>query len=427
MNPVRRPPGWTPRFLLALVMLGVSGCSTPAYRDFADVSDSAADEYRNQKRATAKQEGSVEAAPVPADLGPMLALIGKQNDIPGLAAVVLRGDQNIAQGAVGLRRRGTTTPVTIDDRFQIASCAKAMSALLIARLVEEGVLDWDRPITGYFADASVHPDWHNVTLRQLLTHTAGVRDPWITFLRSTAVDRGTLSERRHAFVQRVLRSKLPGTPGRRVEYCNTDYILAAAAAEKVTGKPWEQLMKSRVFEPLGLDSAGFGPPGLPGQTVEPWGHGKHRFLQLGVFGNSAFDPAARAADYPATASPAGYIHLSISDWGKFVSLQLRAHPANPSHRVALLRPATFAVLHGIGSGLSYAGGWDVGTRPWAKGDRAEDTGRVLFHLGDNGRWTSAVWVAPEKDFAVLVTCNRGDQGKAVDEAIGRLVRTYARP
>jgi D-alanyl-D-alanine carboxypeptidase len=416
---------------LMVGLLGLAGCVTPAYRDFAEVSAPAATDSQNAELKTRNPKSPPlrllsEVVPSPADLGPILAQIGERHDIPALGAVVLRGDQIVAEGIAGVRRRGTATPVTIDDRFQIASCAKAMSAQLVARLVEEGVLDWDRPITAYFSEARFHPDWNKVTLRNLINHTAGVRDPLITFLRSTAFDRGTLSERRRAFAEKVLRSKPAAPTGDRVVYCNTDYILAAVVAEKVTGKPWEQLMHSRVFAPLGLDSAGFGPPGSPGQTREPWGHGKHRLLQIGVFGKSAFDPAARGADYPAIASPAGYIHLSIRDWAEFVSLQLRAHPANPHSRPVLLRPGTFAVLHGTESTLSYAGGWNVGTRPWAKGSRAGDSGRLLFHLGDNGRWTSAVWVAPEKDFAVMVACNRGDQGKAVDEVVGRLISTYAR-
>lgn len=363
---------------------------------------------------------------VPADLGPLLAQIGERNDIPGFTAAVLRGDRIVAQGVAGMRRSGTKVAVTIDDQFEIASCAKAMSATLVARLVEEGVLEWDRPLPSYFPGESLPPEWDRVTLRHLITHTAGLADPLITFLRSATFDRGTLMERRWAFARRVLRAKPSLPPGTQVTYCNTDYVLAAAVAEKVTGQAWEQLMATDVFAPLGLGSAGFGPPGVPQQTLQPWGHGKYRLLQVGVVGNIAFDPAARGADYPAIASPAGYIHLSIHDWAKFVSLHLRAHPANPQATAAVLRPETFAVLHGTQSEISYAGGWNVGTRPWAKGARPTDTGRVLFHVGDNGRWTAAVWVAPEKDFAVLVACNRGDMERAVDEAVGQLVGTYAR-
>jgi CubicO group peptidase (beta-lactamase class C family) len=414
-------------FALAAATLLASGCSTPAYRDFAEASGSPAATQEKQQTAKSAVAPLVDGVSgMPEDLNPLLARAADRNHIPGFAAVVLHGNHIVAQGVAGVRRSRTEVAVTIDDQFEIASCAKAMSAMLVARLVEEGALEWDRPLPSYFPGENFSTDWDKVTLRHLITHTAGLQDPLITFLRSTTFDRGTLMERRWAFARRVLRSKPASPPGTHVAYCNIDYILAAVVAEKVTGKAWEQLMATHVFAPLGLESAGFGPPGLPKQTLQPWGHGKYRLLQVGVVGNNSFDPAARGADYPAIASPAGYIHLSIRDWAKFVSLHLRAHPANPHSTAAVLRPDTFAVLLGTQSEISYAGGWNVGTRPWAKGARPTDTGRVLFHIGDNGRWTAAVWVAPEKDFAVLVACNRGNREGAVDEAVGQLVGTYAR-
>ena len=70
----------------------------------------------------------------------------------------------------------------------------------------------------------------------------------------------------------------------------------------------------------------------------------------------------------------------------------------------------------------YAGGWFIGTRPWAKGPRPGDTGRVFYHAGDNGRWSTAVWAAPEIDFAILIACNRGGMEGPVDEVAGALLR-----
>lgn len=410
-----------PEFALGLALLLAGGCSIAPYRDFADVSFRPTETHRGSETIFPTMVTPDDA---PADPRALLAAIGERNRIPGLAAAVLYGDRIVAQGVAGVRRSGSKVAVTLDDQFEIASCAKAMSAMLVARLVEEGALAWDRPLSSYFPEEKIHSDWDAVTLRHLIGHTAGLNDPLGTFLRSVAFDRGTLAERRWAFVQRVLRSRPAFPVGAQVRYCNTDYILAAAAAEKVTGKAWEQLMATHLFAPLGLGSAGFGPPGRSGETIQPWGHGKYRLLQVGLAGNVAFDPGDRGADYPAIASPAGYVHLSLGDWARFVSLHLRADPVNPQSRPAVLRPETFAVLHGTQSGISYAGGWNVATRPWATGGRASDTGRVLFHLGDNGRWTSAVWMAPEKDFAVLVVCNRGDMARAVDEVVGRLVSTY---
>ena len=413
------------RLFLTATLVWLGGCSIAPHRDFAEVTTHRTDTPQTDTPTATTPELIVATGDAAEDLSPLLARRIDRSGLPGVAAVVLRGDRIVAQGVAGVRRRGTEIPVTLDDQFEISSAAKAMSAMLIARLVETGQLEWDRPLASYFTGERFHPDWKQVTLRQLITHTAGLYDPWLTFIQSTVLDRGRLPERRLAFVRRVLRAPLASRPGVQVAYCNTDYVVAAAAAERVFGQPWEQLMATHLFIPLGLRSAGFGPPGLPGQTLQPWGHGNHRLLQLGILGNHAFDPGSRGADYPAIASPAGYIHLSIQDWAKFVALHLRAHPANPNAQTQGLRRETFALLHGLNSEFSYAGGWNLDARGWAQGPRPTDTGRVLFHIGDNGRWTSAVWMAPEKDFAVLVVCNRGNQETAVDQIVSQLVTTYA--
>ena len=71
-------------------------------------------------------------------------------------------------------------------------------------------------------------------------------------------------------------------------------------------------------------------------------------------------------------------------------------------------------------------GWFILTRPWAKGDRAGDSGRVLHHGGSNSLWFCVTWIAPEKGFAVLVTSNSGrDEGfKGTDEAAFAVIQDW---
>lgn len=66
----------------------------------------------------------------------------------------------------------------------------------------------------------------------------------------------------------------------------------------------------------------------------------------------------------------------------------------------------YPALHTALIGEDYALGWTVGTRPWAMGNRPGDTGRILYHQGDNGRWNCVIYLAPEIDFALLVASNR---------------------
>ena len=346
-----------------------------------------------------------------------------------MSAVVLRGDHIIAQGVAGVRRKGSPELVTLDDQFEICSCGKAMTATLVAMVVEEGKLNWDTPLSEIFADSEqpIDPAWKQATLWQVLTHRAGLRDHLVRFLASTFFDSGDFTARRRRFAEKLLRHPPSSPPGSTFVYSNADYIVATAAIEKVTGRAWEDLMRERLFAPLGITTGGFGPPGTPGRVDEPWGHGRRPLIYFDRFGkgDAPFDPGSSSADVPLVWAPVGLVHMSAPDWAKFVAWHLRGDRANPQQKASLLTSETFARLHEAAIGEEYAGGWLVGTRPWAKGARPGDTGRVLFHVGDNGRWNCVVWIAPEIDFAIVIACNRTHMWSALDEAAGVLLRTFA--
>ena len=105
------------------------------------------------------------------------AILGRGGERFGMAAAVLRGERIIAQGVAGVRKRGTAERITLDDRFHLGSSAKAMTATLVAMLVEEGKLNWTTTLGELFADTvkPMHPAWEKVTLRQVLAHRAGLR------------------------------------------------------------------------------------------------------------------------------------------------------------------------------------------------------------------------------------------------------------
>ena len=123
--------------------------------------------------ADSSEEGN---APVNVD-AILQSILGRGGGRFGLAAAVLRGERIIAQGAAGVRKRGTAERITLDDQFHLGSCTKAMTATLVAMLVEEGKLNWTTTLAEVFADTvkPMHPAWEKVTLRQVLAHRAGLR------------------------------------------------------------------------------------------------------------------------------------------------------------------------------------------------------------------------------------------------------------
>jgi CubicO group peptidase (beta-lactamase class C family) len=151
-------------------------------------------------------------------------------------------------------------------------------------------------------------------------------------------------------------------------------------------------MRERLFEPLGMESAGFGSPGHPGKVDQPWGHRVTR---------KQVEPTL--IDNAPAMGPAGTVHCSISDWAKFAALHLQGERGNSR----LLKPATLRALHTPPKGRDYASGWIVTEQPWAGG-------RALTHSGSNTLWFCTIWLAPVLDVAILVATNRG--GKEAETA-----------
>lgn len=364
---------------------------------------------------------AAEAGP-PADLADLLEPIRAASGMPGLAAVVLSGDRVIAQGAAGTRKAGSTRPITIQDKFHLGSDTKAMTATLLAMLVEEGRLKWDTTVGEIFTGLAdpMDPAWRNVTLRQLLTHRAGApHDLDADGLWGRLWQRqGTPTQQRLQLVRGVVARPPVNPPGTVYLYSNAGYAIAGAMAEVVTGQPWETLIQERLFQPLGITTAGFGAPGTRDALDQPLGHT--------AAGQPV--PVGPQADNPPAIGPAGTVHMALPDWARFIALHLRGDPANPQRQVRLLKPESFAGLHepAAGPGEKYAAGWLVVERGWAKGPGAGDRGLALNHAGSNTMWFCVTWLAPERDFAVLIACNRGGDAaaKACDQVAGALIKAY---
>jgi CubicO group peptidase (beta-lactamase class C family) len=184
-------------------------------------------------------------------------------------------------------------------------------------------------------------------------------------------------------------------------YSNVGYVVLGAIIEKLRAKPWEDVIREKLFDPLGMSSAGFGPPGERDKIDQPWGHQ----LLLGAV-------APTYSDNRPVMGPAGRVHCSIRDWGKFISLYLDAAQGRPR----LVSARMFSELTDPGPGGDYAGGWMITQRDWGGGT-------VLTHAGSNGMWFCVAWVAPRRGFALLSAVNIGgdDAAQACDEASGAMI------
>ena len=299
---------------------------------------------------------------------------------PGMIAAIISSQGVLAIGAAGVRKAGSNVAITSHDLVHLGSCTKAMTAVMIATLVAEGKLGWDMKLTAAIPELKkcLHPDYQDLTLWQLLTHRAGVPNNPVDW---GAHKEKEIKERRLALLKENL-ARPAATPVGEFNYSNFGYMIAACMAEQVTGASWEALMKKRVFDPLGMLSAGFGEPDASGSLDQPWGHAGSGGKWLP---SRDYDEAALG--------PAGEIHGTVEDWAKFLALQLAGK--NP----ILDRPYLNKLVEPAGF---YAGGWGIiDGLGWVKG-------KAHTHNGSNGLWYATVLVAPGIDRAFVVVTNSRD-------------------
>jgi CubicO group peptidase (beta-lactamase class C family) len=339
----------------------------------------------------------------------LLAPLRDKHKLPALAAAVVSSRGLIAAGAVGVRKHGDDRPATVHDQFHLGSNTKAMTATLIAALVEEGKLSYDDTLGKAFPKVkAMDAGLRKVTLAQLLTHRAGLRANAAGGL-SVLFRVGSTRAQRQRLLESIAEAKLDHEPGKELHYSNLGYVLAGHLAEEAAGATWEELIHARLFGPLGMKSAGFGPMGTRGKVEQPWQHTSR---------GSPVGPGP-LSDNPPVIGPAGRVHCSVPDWAKFVADQLRGARGGK----ALLKPATYKKLHTSPYTRQFytLGGW--GGRE--KDERAG--GLVLMHDGSNTMNYSSAWLAPERDLAVLVACNQGGPAaqKACHEARDLLIRGFS--
>jgi D-alanyl-D-alanine carboxypeptidase len=347
------------------------------------------------------------------DLATLLVALREKYHVPALGGAVVTADGPQAFAAIGKRSSQISAVALGDDQWHLGSCTKAMTATLAARLVEQGRIAWDSEVAEVFADlpGGVHAGWKGATLERLLGHRGGAPGDiapalWSELVASTAGPR----EQRMQLVAALLAAAPAQTPGTEFVYSNAGYALAGAMLEARADEVWENLMRRELFVPLKMDSAGFGAPGKAGKLDQPLGH------RAGSDGKPPRpQPVGPRADNPAAIGPAGTVHASLADWGRFVA----AHLAGARGDGGYLSAESWTKLHQPLEGQDYALGWGTTEREWAGGT-------AWNHNGSNTLWYATVWVSPGRGFAVLAVTNLGgdEAAKATDATAAALIGAW---
>ncbi|MBX2882017.1 MAG: beta-lactamase family protein [Granulosicoccus sp.] len=236
--------------------------------------------------------------------------------VPSVFGGVINQSGILELDAVGVRRRGYSEEVVADDRVHIGSCCKMITAALFGTYVTEHQADWDMPVVELFPDLadSIAEGWQQRTVAELFYCLSGmVANPSRKILISGHSDKRPLPEQRTELV-RIAFSQPPRKPGRFV-YSNMSYIVMGAAIDRLSGTSYESALENRLLAPLGITSAGYGPPPIV------WGHSPKVYIGgMALFKGKPVNPDDSKSDNPPVLSSAGTLHLSCGDWARLLRL-----------------------------------------------------------------------------------------------------------
>lgn len=170
----------------------------------------------------------------------------EQWHVPGVAVAVIKDGQTILCDGFGSRNLAQNLPVTADTLFPIASCTKAFTATCLALLVDEGKLEWDKPVRHYLPAFKLH-DPHATELmtpRDLLCHRSGLPRHDVMWYAANFTRQEVFDRLRHLEPSASFRGTW--------QYQNIMYMVAGLVIQEVTGQTWEAFIKQRIFDVLGL-------------------------------------------------------------------------------------------------------------------------------------------------------------------------------
>lgn len=352
-------------------------------------------------RVEPASEPVVAAAPAEADRFAALdAWLRAENAADRFSGVVLvaRGDEVLLREGYGWAHRGLGVAFTPEHRFQIASLTKQFTAAAILKLQDEGVLTVHDPVCRWIRPC---PDaWAQVTLHQLMTHTAGVPE-LITRRDYALTSRREQTMREQTAASAALPLDFP--PGTQFRYSNGGYQLLGDVIERASGRPYAEYLRVAFFEPLGMAGTGYED-----------GRGVNEGLAQGYdfIGGTISEPAWRD---PSVIGAAGGLYSNADDllaWTRALHSGRAVSPTALEQMTGRAgRPEDYAVRSRRGLDLVYAYGLMRGQAGRYVEPGFDD--EQVFHTGSWNGFRLFLTHAPAADATVAVLSNRIDQRGAV--------------
>lgn len=246
--------------------------------------------------------------------------------VPGMAVSIVKDDSVVFAKGYGVIQIGKPAPATEHTRFAIGSTTKAMTTAALAMLVDEGKLHWDDRLIDLLPDFQLYDAYatHEMTVRDLLTHRSGL--PGTDLLWVIPQNNISTAEMMHR-----LRYVKPESSFRsHWEYQNVVYSIAGLLIERISGMPWQDFVRKRIFTPLGMNETVPLVSEVQGQPNVAVPHD--------LVNDTVSVVPVRTTDGVASA---GSVWSSVSDMSKWMRFMLDSGRVGTKQ---LIQPATFAEI-----------------------------------------------------------------------------------
>ena len=306
--------------------------------------------------------------------------------VPGLELAVLRDAEAVFAGGLGVRGVADPTAVAATTLFHHGSCGKAYTGLLAAVLAEDGVIDLDAPVRHYVPELRL-PDMvvaDRVTIRDLLSHRSGLGRHDFAWILNPSWSREEL-------VRRLEHLPLTGDLRNQIQYSNFGYTLAGLALGRAAGSSWEQELRVRVLDPLGMRRTF-------AASVNALSGPDHAIPHVERSG-AAVETSYRIMQ---GVGPAGEILSCADDSLVWLSAQLGAERGVSTSAVALAQQPQMLGYEGMApfpemTFFAYAMGWLVGSYRGRK---------LVWHNGGVDGFTTQTMLLPEHGLGVIACANQ---------------------
>ena len=318
----------------------------------------------------------------------------------GLVIGIVHDQDVVLLKAYGYSSLDPEAPMQEDSIFRIASHSKLFTAISVLRARDAGALRLDDEVATHlpwFDIENRHPKARPVTVRHLLTHTAGlpresIHPAWTDFeFPEAEAVRDTISDQETTYATET-----------KWKYSNLGFTLAGMVAGAASGKPFAELVNQGILEPLGMDSTSVGPIPADHQGRLATGYGRRMAdgsrMSMPFVDARAFDPATGVSS-------------SVPDMLKFLQWQMRVRDRKSEEVLATNTLLEMQRVHWVQS--SWDSGWGLGFSVRHTEDRD-----LIGHGGSYPGYRTQTQLSPEEDVGVVVFTNAGDgnPGRFLDKA-----------